>query len=103
VHEHWNNPIDKQYSRNLGTGQGIELVSLTATRPDQVVAIARTGNHVVLSWQASLGCNLLAATNLSLPNPWSGVSEPPVLVQGRNQVTNDLSGPQRFYRLIRAQ
>ena len=27
VHEHWNNPIDKQYSRNLGTGEGIELVS----------------------------------------------------------------------------
>jgi hypothetical protein len=26
VHEHWNNPTDKQYSRNLGTGNGIELV-----------------------------------------------------------------------------
>jgi hypothetical protein len=26
VHEHWNNPEKKQYSRNLGTGQGIELV-----------------------------------------------------------------------------
>jgi len=25
VHERWNNPIDKQYSRNLGTGNGIEL------------------------------------------------------------------------------
>ncbi|UCD48816.1 MAG: DUF362 domain-containing protein [Phycisphaerales bacterium] len=28
VHEHWNNPIDKQYSRNLGTEEGIELVLL---------------------------------------------------------------------------
>lgn len=26
VHERWNNPIDRQYSRNLGTGDGIELV-----------------------------------------------------------------------------
>lgn len=26
VHEHWNNPTDKRYSRNLGTGNGIELV-----------------------------------------------------------------------------
>lgn len=26
VHEHWNNPVDKQYSRNLETGDGIELV-----------------------------------------------------------------------------
>jgi len=25
VHEHWNNAIDKQYSRNLGKNQGIEL------------------------------------------------------------------------------
>jgi hypothetical protein len=28
THEHWNNAIDRQYSRNLGTGDGIELVSI---------------------------------------------------------------------------
>jgi hypothetical protein len=27
VHEHWNSPENRQYSRNLGTGQGIELVT----------------------------------------------------------------------------
>ncbi len=27
VHEHWNNSDDKQYSRNLGSGEGIELIS----------------------------------------------------------------------------
>jgi hypothetical protein len=27
THEHWNNVTDKQYSRNLGTGDGIELFS----------------------------------------------------------------------------
>jgi len=26
VHEHWNNPQEKKYSRNLGTGKGIELI-----------------------------------------------------------------------------
>lgn len=26
VHEHWNNAVEKKYSRNLGTGNGIELV-----------------------------------------------------------------------------
>lgn len=31
THEHWNNPEMKQYSRNLGTGKGIELVSIPAT------------------------------------------------------------------------
>jgi hypothetical protein len=28
VHEHWNNAADKAYSRNLGTGPGIELVAV---------------------------------------------------------------------------
>ncbi len=28
VHEHWNNPQDKQYSRNLGASAGIELVKV---------------------------------------------------------------------------
>lgn len=28
VHEHWNNATDKKYTRNLGTGAGIELVAL---------------------------------------------------------------------------
>jgi len=28
THEHWNNPKDKKYSRNLATGKGIELVTL---------------------------------------------------------------------------
>jgi hypothetical protein len=28
VHEHWNNPQEKKYSRNLGTGNGIELVAV---------------------------------------------------------------------------
>ena len=31
VCEHWNNPIDKRYSRNLGTGSGIELLFLNKT------------------------------------------------------------------------
>jgi len=28
VHEHWNNPVEKQYSKNLGTGEGIDLVKI---------------------------------------------------------------------------
>jgi hypothetical protein len=28
VHEHWNNNTEKQYSRNLGTGEGIELIQV---------------------------------------------------------------------------
>ncbi|MDD2380640.1 MAG: DUF362 domain-containing protein [Mariniphaga sp.] len=29
VHEHWNNPKNKMYSQNLGTGQGIELKQIS--------------------------------------------------------------------------
>ncbi|MBL7154354.1 MAG: DUF362 domain-containing protein [Phycisphaerae bacterium] len=32
VYENWNNPTDKHYSRNLGTGEGIELVKLTGQK-----------------------------------------------------------------------
>jgi hypothetical protein len=31
VHEHWNNARDKQYSRNLGLAEGIELVAVRTT------------------------------------------------------------------------
>lgn len=33
VHEHWNSAKDKQYSRNLGKRQGIELVRVRGPRP----------------------------------------------------------------------
>jgi len=102
VHEHWNSPTNKQYSRNLGTGQGIELVALTATRPDAVLAINSAGNQAVMSWQGSLpGYRLQSTTNLAATNPWLDVTNSPVLVQGRNTVTNEISGWRRFYRLIK--
>jgi hypothetical protein len=31
VHEHWNNAVDKQYSRNLRSGRGIELITASFT------------------------------------------------------------------------
>ena len=36
VHEHWDNAVDKKYSRNLGTGTGIELIDIEQTSPDGV-------------------------------------------------------------------
>ncbi|MDE5673264.1 MAG: DUF362 domain-containing protein, partial [Duncaniella sp.] len=60
VHEHWNNPDDRQYSRNLGTGDGIELyrVALDEKRPaietfyaDRNV-IEKKGSAVI-SWNTS--------------------------------------------------
>jgi hypothetical protein len=36
VHEHWNNSTSKQYSRNLGTGTGIELIQMINVGPTVV-------------------------------------------------------------------
>ncbi|HEY5910268.1 MAG TPA: DUF362 domain-containing protein [Verrucomicrobiae bacterium] len=99
AHEHWNNPVDKKYSRNLGTGNGIELVALTASRPAPVVAISRAGNQVVVSWQSSLGGTLQATTDPATPSSWGNLGVPPAFFQGRNMVTNDISGLTRLYRL----
>jgi hypothetical protein len=41
LHEHWNNATDKKYSRNLGSGAGIELVALNAASTPLVTASSR--------------------------------------------------------------
>ncbi|MFH1718017.1 MAG: SMP-30/gluconolactonase/LRE family protein [Planctomycetota bacterium] len=48
VHEHWNNPQEKKYSRNLGTGDGIELVAVTepgGSLKGEAFGDGNAGNH----------------------------------------------------------
>jgi autotransporter-associated beta strand protein len=52
VHEHWNNSTNMQFSRNLGTGNGIELV----TMPAGVASVSITG--------LASGVTLAQGTNL---------------------------------------
>jgi len=47
VHEHWNNPTDKKYSRNLGTGKGIELVAVKGKGGGKKQGIIAPGAKVV--------------------------------------------------------
>ena len=102
VHEHWNNPIDKQYSRNLGTGQGIELVALTATHPAALLVPSKMGNQFAVSWAGGLsGFRLQSTTNLSGQVQWSDVTAPRGLIQGQNTVSNEIADPGRFYRLAK--
>jgi len=44
VHEHWNNPVEKKYTRNLGTGDGIELVSPSFATEDGPIENVTNGN-----------------------------------------------------------
>lgn len=50
VHEHWNNAIDKKYTRNLGTGDGIELVKLSSVIESDII---NTGNSELPSNQVN--------------------------------------------------
>jgi hypothetical protein len=85
VHEHWNNAADKLYSRNLGTGDGIELFRISNlngspgqialnrnqlnfayviggdTPPSQSFSINNTGTGTV-SWIASENASWLSCT-----------------------------------------
>lgn len=62
VHEHWNNPDERKYSRNLGKGSGIELynVKLDASRPAiekfySGAAYIPTGSKTELKWATANG------------------------------------------------
>lgn len=46
VYEHWNNATEKKYSRNLGTGNGIELVSLKMSDINSVVDLNDSSNPI---------------------------------------------------------
>jgi len=48
VHEHWNNAREKKYSRNLGTGEGIELVAVKGGEAGRERGIIAEGAKVVL-------------------------------------------------------
>jgi hypothetical protein len=47
VHEHWNNATDKKYSRNLGTGTGIELLNVELGK---TTGVARQVNGVPVNF-----------------------------------------------------
>ncbi|MGA3246000.1 MAG: T9SS type A sorting domain-containing protein [Bacteroidota bacterium] len=47
VHEHWNNTTDMQYSRNLGKGNGIELLKLNAVASAAKEEIAPPGGYAL--------------------------------------------------------
>ena len=49
VHEHWNNPRDRQYSRNLGKEQGIELVTISGESGRTASIIAPGATVTLLS------------------------------------------------------
>jgi hypothetical protein len=86
VHEHWNNSNDKQYTRNLATGTGIQLISTPSTL---VKNVGTTGVK-----------NQLSEINLNVyPNPATDRISITANFQGENEVAlniYDLSGRMVF-------
>jgi formylglycine-generating enzyme required for sulfatase activity len=57
------------------------------------------GNQVVLSWSTSVSNCVLQSTTKLFPAAWITVTNVPVVLNGRNTMTNPLSGKQQYYRL----
>jgi hypothetical protein len=60
THEHWNNATDMKYTRNLGTGNGIELISkYDPPFPVQLVSFNVTLKEarIILSWKTATEVN----------------------------------------------
>lgn len=102
VHEHWNNPVDKQYSRNLGQTNGIELVHVTLTKSAPRLSLRPSGMGFTVSWPSSqVGYSLQSAATITSPMNWMTVTNTPAIFQAQYVISNDFSGPSRFYRLIK--
>jgi hypothetical protein len=78
VYEHWNNSSDKKYSRNLSTGNGIELVNVNSvTPPSANIALNKTatastfqsGNGVQNGNDGNTGTRWCASSN-AMPQWW---------------------------------
>ena len=59
VHEHWNNALDKQYSRNLETGEGIELIYQNTQHGNPSSIDERISEQVVFKAYPSYGNKML--------------------------------------------
>jgi hypothetical protein len=102
VHEHWNNATDRQYSRNLGLNQGIELVKLDVTRPRPALTLRQAERNAIVSWPSALWDYRLESTDsLSPAVSWAPVTNAPGFFQAQSVVTNDLAAGSRFYRLLK--
>src|SRR5262249_29414917 len=77
--------------------QAVTVLVLPQSRLLRIEEVANT-NRVIVSWPASpVNFLLQAASSLDAANCWITVLSPPVLIDGRNRVTNDITDTSRFY------
>ena len=98
AHEHWNNAEDKLYSRNLGTGEGIELVRAPLA-PKNFATFAGEG-YVDLSWDACVFADSYIVKRSDTPEGdytviASGLTEP-------TYTDTDVTGGETWYYIVSA-
>lgn len=107
VHEHWNNPVNKQYSRNLGKSYGIELISIpeNITGPKAPPMVPQSLEQKKV--KQGINCNTGTTPN-SVQKTTTVLSEKSEMSAGSNlkitsivkrSVSNDLSH-RRFYAAV---
>jgi uncharacterized repeat protein (TIGR03803 family) len=85
-------------SRGGSLGNGT-IFSLSLPPPQ--LTTTHSGTNVILTWPINAaGFSLQSATNLVSPVIWATNSLGTVTVNGQHTVTNPISGPQKFFRLI---
>ena len=86
------NTINVGQSRNYSFSYGPALPKLQ---------VQQFGQTVQLSWPTNAGGFTLEATTHLVSPQWQAVNDMPVTHDGRNVVTLNVSGPARFFRLLR--
>jgi len=87
-----------------GGSSGNGTVFSISFRPQ--LTITPAGTNFVLTWPGNIagfdytGYTLQSTANLGSPEAWTTNSPAPVVVNGQNTVTNPITGPQQFYRLV---
>ena len=90
---------------DLNPGDNTDAVSTTvildASRTLRI-GLLPGSQKVVISWPFSVvRFTLLFRDSFAVANTWQTVTNVPVVINARNTVTNDASGANRFFRLIK--
>jgi len=86
-----------------GGSSGKGTVFSLSFRPQ--LTITPSGTNLILSWPTNVagfdytGYTLQSSTSLDAPSVWSTNSAAPVVIAGRDTVTNPIGGARQFYRL----
>jgi uncharacterized repeat protein (TIGR01451 family) len=99
----WSLYVNDHSSGDSGGINSGWLLSISTESDRPTLTIGSSGSNIVLSWPTSAaGFMLQGSTALGGETSWMSLTNPaPTVVDGKNFVTNAVSAPSMFYRLVR--